>query len=218
MKQYVALILSLIVFSGLSGCANQTEHLSPSVRENIHTISVDPNIPVPSTIEYAGGHIIGSAAAGSIVAGPFGCIISQGIAYASESSDREALLQAMSRRGIRLDQIFYQAFVNSIKNQTDFKFARTKSYDAQFKFEIISFGFSDKTDASGTMPFVIVQGQLNDQQGNLLWKSREEVYLNDSEYTGHNIQDYMKNRTLMIDAFNALMSQASDDFTSTLMY
>lgn len=207
MNKYVSFIASFFVVATLTGCANQVA-LSPSSKANIHTVTVNPTIPVPPTIEYAGPHMMGAAVMGGLVGA--------GIAYACESSTREDILKAMAQRDINLNQIFYQSFIKELHDQTNFKTVRAEPSDAQFKLEILSYGFTDSMQQKRTIPFANVKGILLDSQNKIIWQSTKEVELNSNDYAAQNVQEYIQNQVLMQKAFKALMVQASDDLISTL--
>jgi hypothetical protein len=208
MKKYVMLFLCIFVFVGISGCATQDVSLSQASRESIHAVSVDPTIPVANRAQYSGS-------AGTRAASGVGLI---GLAFAAAvvEPSEDKIQKAVNRRDIQLNKIFYQKFQDELQDQTDFKLVHSTYSDAVFKLAVPGYGFSEMGLKQGTLPFVDVSAELVDKQGKVLWYSSKEVILNEHAYYGHTLKEYLNNRALMVKAFDALMSHASDKIVSTL--
>ncbi len=204
-------VLYLVFALLLSGCAGPTIHLSPASRQNIHSVTVDPKIPVPSAPEYRGGTLMGNSVAAST--GMIGALIQ----YAAESSSRDAIAKSMSNDGIKLDQQLYQKFTQKLKEQTNFKLAVRSSGDAQFQLVVNGYGFAnDPLSSVGAVPYINVTGQLVDTQGNILWEKTKKEYLVPSMSIHYKFKDYINSPELMRKAFNTLSDQAADDLVFSL--
>jgi len=210
MRKSINFVVSHFLMMLLSSCVSSTEPLSCSEKNHIHRVIVDPQISVPSSIQYAGPNII----AATIIVG----MVGQGIAYASEASTREAIIQSMNQRGIKINQLFYQSFINELNSQTHFKVVYAEPYDAKFHLEILSYGFSDSLQDKHTLPFVNVEARLTNLQGQVIWQVTKEVDLNGDDYDGHTVHDYLQDKALMQNMYNALFSQTSNDLVSKLVY
>ncbi|HEV2523699.1 MAG TPA: hypothetical protein VGU44_01020 [Gammaproteobacteria bacterium] len=210
MKKYIGFIFSAMVAVLLSGCAS-TIHLSPAARARIHTVSIQPTIPVTSPPVYNGGTVVGNSVAAST--GMLGVLIKYGV----EAPDRDAIAKAFSDGDIQLNQIFDQKFTQKLSSETHFKLAHSGAGDAQFILSIDAYGFSNPpVQNKGAIPYVSVSGKLVDLQGNTVWKSSKDEYLAPSSTVHYRFTDYTHNPVLMKKAFNELMGQAADDLVLTL--
>ncbi len=204
MKEHLmALTLGLTLI--LTGCATSI-NLSPQQRQNVKSITINSNIPVPHDMYY-----MGDTERATIFLGVIG-----GIAEAAIDDNKSKKLILLARKNnIDIRQIVKIAFINQINQRKLFNLVEAHG-DAQLNIIIKMYGLSVPVGFSMKLtPVLAVIANMTNQHNQIIWQ-KEKLINVDRNMPTYNAQEIKANPALLKKMWTAASVQIAAETLQSL--
>ncbi len=194
MKQFTFLSLGILFL--LNGCAICTQ-MPSEYKQNIHTITINKNIPVPAKMVYTSSK--------SQMAAFFGGVLAQlAVANAVDVPQEAALRQAAIQNNIKIDQIVLHQFVNQISQNSGYHIVQHGPADAELCIKIVDYGFVSPSEFSHGYLKPDLQVSLSlVKDGKIIWTSRDFTTPITHGMPTYTYEQFMQNPNYLAVSWNA---------------
>jgi hypothetical protein len=193
----LATAATLVVSLLLAACANAPVAMTASVRDQVHTVSVDPAVTLPPDMYYQG-----PGQTGLMMLGIVGALASQ----SSAATPKARLHAVMDEHHISVQEILAAEFAKQANAASTMKFVvGTEPADARVSLVVNLYGIVQSQGFGTTLyPTFNITATMTRADGTVLWKDTDFLTaLNSDNKEGHTIEEYLKDPELIRKAFTS---------------